>query len=194
MISPFEYIIILISIILGMGITQILSGVAGMILRWDQVKPYWPHMIWVLLLFVFHIQEWWVTYELRTYQYWRLPVFLFIILYPVNLYILAKILFPLRWSGHAGDMREFYFQNCRKIFLFILSLSLLSIANNLLISGASWKDQWVQSLVALIAALVVFFDLRQERVHKIVVIFLLLTTIAALAVEWDVLLILNTKP
>jgi hypothetical protein len=194
MISPFEYIIVLISIILGMGITQILSGVAGMILRWEQLKPYWPHMIWVVLLFVFHIQEWWVTYELRTYEYWRLPVFLFVILYPVNLYILARILFPLRWSGQIIDMREFYLQNCRKIFIFILSLSLLSIANNLLISGASWKDQWVQSLVAVIAALVVFFDLRQEWVHKVVVIFLVLTTIIAFIVEWDVLLILNTKP
>ncbi len=78
MISPFEYVTVLISIILGMGITQIVSGIAQIIHRWEQTKIYWPHLILILLLFVIHIQEWWVTYNLRTYQYWRLPVFLWL--------------------------------------------------------------------------------------------------------------------
>ena len=191
MISPFEYIIVLISIILGMGITQILTGVSAMVLRWDSVKTYWPHTIWMILIFVFHIQEWWVTYELRTYEYWRLPVFIFIILYPVNLYLLARIIFPHKWNTRETDMRVFYFQNCRKIFGFVMTLSTLSILSNLVISGASVISQTMQFIVGLIAAIIVYFNLRQDWVHQTVVIFLLIATIAAFAIEWDVLLIVN---
>ncbi|HEY9048169.1 MAG TPA: hypothetical protein VIN08_19820 [Ohtaekwangia sp.] len=191
MVSPFEYITVLISIILGMGITQILSGVAGIILRWDQVKLYWPHCILILLVFVFHIQEWWVTYDLRTYAYWRLPIFLFTILYPVNLYILARILFPLRWSGASVDMKQFYFQNFRRIFVFVLSLAVLSIIDNISLTEIKIEDQLPQTLVAAISALIIFSDVRLEWVHQLIIMFLLLATVIAFVVEWDVLLIVN---
>ncbi len=81
MISPFEYVIVLTSIILGMGITQIVSGLASIIHRWEKVKIYWPHLLLVILVFFIHIQEWWAAYDMRKYEYWRLPTFLFIILY-----------------------------------------------------------------------------------------------------------------
>ncbi|MEJ1239861.1 hypothetical protein WBG78_17110 [Chryseolinea sp. T2] len=193
MISPFEYIVILISIVLGMGITQILSGIAGIVQRWNNVALYWPHTLWVLLVFVFHIQEWWITYELRTYEYWRLPVFLFIILYPVNLFILARLLFPLRWSRNATDLKIFYFENSGKLFAFVLSLSVLSIVQNLFIGGSSLSQQIAQMIVATVAAILVVFKLRQPWLHQLVVIVFLIATIIAFALQWDVLLIVNKK-
>lgn len=194
MISPFEYIIVLISIILGMGITQVLTGVAGMIMRWDYIKTYWPHTVLILLVFVFHIQEWWVTYELRSYTYWRLPVFLFIILYPVNLYMLARIIFPLRWRSAAMDMRAFYNESSRKVFTLIMSLSILSIVQNLTIGDETLLSQVGQFIVALTTSVVVFFNIRQERIHQVVIVAMLLATVIAFAVQWDVLLIVNNNP
>ena len=193
MISQFEYIVILVSIVLGMGITQILSGIAGIVQRWNMVTLYWPHTLWIILVFVFHIQEWWITYELRTYEYWRLPVFLFIILYPVNLFILARILFPLRWSRNSTDLKMFYFENSRKLFAFVLSLSVLSIIQNLFIGGSSLREQIIQMIVATIAATVVVFNLRQVWLHQFVAAIFAIATIIAFAVQWDVLLIFNTK-
>ena len=61
MISAFEYVTVLISIVLGLGITQILTGVADLIHQSKRVRVYWPLMIWVLLVLVMHVQEWWVT-------------------------------------------------------------------------------------------------------------------------------------
>src|SRR4051812_23976190 len=98
--TPFEYVTVLISIILGLGITQIISGVADLIHNSERVKIYWPHLLWVILAFFLHVQEWWQIYELKSYTGWYLPVFIFIILYPINLFILARILFPVG-SGDA---------------------------------------------------------------------------------------------
>jgi hypothetical protein len=56
--TPFEYVIVLIFIILGLGITQIGSGVADLIHNSDRVKVYWPHTLWIIFVFFLHLQEW----------------------------------------------------------------------------------------------------------------------------------------
>lgn len=114
--TPFEYVTVLISIILGMGITQIVTGVADLVHQWERVKIYWPHLLWIILVFFLHIQDWWATYELRHFESFRLPTFLFVLLYPINLFILARILFPAVQPENEVDLKIFYFANCRKFF------------------------------------------------------------------------------
>lgn len=43
--TPFEYVSVLISIILGLGITQIVSGLADIVQHRHQVQLYWPHLM-----------------------------------------------------------------------------------------------------------------------------------------------------
>jgi hypothetical protein len=191
MISPFEYITVLISIILGMGITEILSSVGNIILRWERVKLYWPHSVLVLLVFVFHFQEWWVVFELRTYQYWRLPIFLFTILYPVNLYILARILFPQKYTKKGTNLRDFYFNNCKRIFLFIFSLAFLSILDNIFFHSIPFVEQIPQIFLGLVCGLLIISKTKVEWVHKSVIAILFLATVITFIIEWDVFLIEN---
>ncbi|MBL7841150.1 MAG: hypothetical protein JNJ75_13490 [Cyclobacteriaceae bacterium] len=189
MISPFEYIIVLISIILGMGITQILSGLAGIILRWNNIKIYWPHSILMLLLFTIHIQDWWATYELHTIKLWYLPMFLFIILYPVNLYILARILFPLRWTGQPIDLKKFYFENFRKIYLFMIFLPVHSILSNHFIGGYALGSQLLQFVLTLMLIVMVVLNRREEWIHKTLTVLFLVIFITTLIVDWNAFLI-----
>ena len=107
--SPFEYVIVLISIILGLGITTILTGVAELIKHTRPVTLYVPYIVWILLIFVLHIQDWWVSYRLMEEKVWTLPLFLLIILYPINLYILAHLLFPAGLSN-AFNSKEFFLE------------------------------------------------------------------------------------
>ncbi len=74
MISAFEYVTVLISIILGLGITQILTGIADLFQKSDRVKFYWPHILWVLFVLILHIQEWWVTGFPEKYFEHAMPV------------------------------------------------------------------------------------------------------------------------
>lgn len=187
--SPFEYVSVLISIILGMGIAQLITGIANIILRWDHVKMYWPHMIIILLVFVLHIQDWWATYELRTFSSWRLPTFLFIILYPVNLYFLARILFPVRWSGKDIDLKQFYFDNFRKIYAFMIILPLHSLIDNYFIGGYSIEDQIIQFALLAILVVVVSLNRKDEWIHKSLAILFLLICLITFAVAWNIFLI-----
>jgi len=191
MISPFEYVTVLISIILGMGLTQLVSGLAAIIIRWERVKMYWPHVILILLVFFIHIQDWWATYELRTFKYWRLPTFLFIILYPVNLYVLTRILFPVRWVGKEIDLKKFFFDNFRKIYLFMIFLPVHSILDNHFIGGYGFKDQALQIVVLLILALAAAVNRKDEWIHKSIAILFLFITVTTLTIAWNIFLIPN---
>jgi hypothetical protein len=187
--APFEYIIVLISIILGMGITEILSGIGAIISRWEKIKLYWPHSVLVLLVFIFHFQEWWVIFELRNYPSWRLPVFLFTTLYPVNLYILAKILFPIKWSNKGTDLKLFYYEHCRRIFMFIFSLAILSIIDNLFLHGIPFSNQIPQIMLALICSVIIFSRSKREWLHHVVIALLFVATVVTFIVEWDMFLL-----
>jgi len=185
MLSPFEYVVVLTSIILGMGITQLITGFAGIVLRWNDVKLYWPHLVLIVLIFVIHIQDWWATYALRNNTSWNLPMFLFIILYPVNLYILARILFPIRWSPVPVDLKVFFFDNFRKIYLFMLFLPVHSIIENYFFRGYVLKDQVVQFILIITLGSIVISNRRDEWVHKTLAVFFILLCIASMVIGWN---------
>lgn len=185
MLSPFEYVVVLISIILGMGITQLITGFAAMMLRWDNVKLYWPHLVLIILIFVLHIHDWWATYALRNNTSWNLPMFLFIILYPVNLYILSRILFPIRWSPVPVDLKVFFLDNFRKVYLFILFLPLHSVIENLFLRGYDLKEQLVQVLLIVILGAVVILNKRNEWIHKALALLFVLLCVVSMVIGWE---------
>src|SRR5688572_7195506 len=125
--SPFEYIIVLISIILGLGITTILTGVAELIKHSRATVFFTPYIIWIVLVFVMHIHEWWVSYELKNITSWSLPMFLLIILYPIALYILAHLLFPNDLKEKGFDTKAFYLNNYPRLFVVTIILVILSV-------------------------------------------------------------------
>ncbi len=191
MISAFEYVTVFISIILGLGVTQILTGIADLVHQNERVKIYWPHLLWVFLVLVMHVQEWWVTFQLRSYGPWRLPIFLFILLYPVVLFILARLLFPFGFSEGVIDLKKFYFENYRRIFLFIVILAVLSIVDNLLIRDYVLVDLVGPMVVLILLSTMALIKNSKPWLHQSVAIFMFLLLVISIAVEWDKWLVMN---
>ncbi len=191
MISAFEYVTVFISIILGLGVTQILTGIADLVHQNERVKVYWPHLVWILLVLVLHVQEWWVTFQLRSLEKWRLPLFLFVLLYPVVLFILARLLFPFGFNEGVIDLKKFYFENYRRIFLFGTMLPFLSLLDNLLLRDYEFQDLIAQSVVLLLLSVMAIVKSSKPWLHESVAVFLLLFLIISIAVEWDKWLVMN---
>lgn len=185
--SPFEYVSVLISIILGFGITQIVTGVADVIQNWSKTKLYLPHALWVVFVFFLHIQEWWVLFEMRSMTEWKLPLFLFTILYPIGLFVLARLLFPSISDGQELSLKAFYKANFIKFFIAAIILIILSIVDNNVIQSYSLSDQAIQFvLLALLSALVVIKP-TQDWVHVTLAVVLLLFLLGSIAfVDWTI--------
>jgi len=189
MISSFEYVTVLISIILGLGITQILTSLARLIQKSHKLTIYWPHLLWIIFVLFLHVQEWWVMYELKTYIPWRLPVFLFVMLYPISLFIMAKLLFPDNLRGKSIDLKKFYFENFQKIFVLLIISAFLSLVHNLFILHLKFIDQFLQILLVISFSIITIKKYANEWVHKAVSLTVIVFMCVAIVVEWNVWLI-----
>lgn len=184
-ISGFEYITILISIILGLGITQLLSDVAEVFYNSKKIKLYMPHSIWLLVVLFLHVQEWFVIYELKDYPVWKLPTFLFIILYPIVLFITAKILFPVIEGEEKVNLKTYYFQIFPKLFYLFCTCILLSILFNLLFLHQPFSQQLLLLLPFFIFLFTAISKKQTAWIHWALSISVLLFVIGVTVVEMD---------
>jgi hypothetical protein len=187
--TPFEYVSVLISIILGLGITLVLTGVAELIKRWNTSIHFWPYLIWILLVFVLHLQEWWICYELRSIDSWSLPSFLFVISYPILLFILANLLFPKDWSIEPLNFKDFYFENQTKFFWCTILLIIISVIQNIALSGYMLKDQVLQFILLLVFSILLIRPTRNTAIHTLLALLMLLIMITSLLLTSDSLVI-----
>lgn len=183
--TPFEYIAVIVSIILGLGIAQIVTGLAHFIHGSNQVKIYWPHLLWIFMVFFLHVQEWWLFYEYKNFTEWKLLIFLFVILYPIGLFIQSRILFPFDNFDEVTDLKEFYFKNYRTYFLSVAILALLSVVDNIALRGLSWVEQIFQFILIVVMSSIAIFKIRNEWIHKVLSIVLLFMMVAGLAANWN---------
>jgi hypothetical protein len=183
--TPFEYVSVLISIVLGLGITQIVTGIADLIQRWKKVTLYWPHLVWVGLAFFLHLQEWWVLFELRNVPEWRLPTFFLTLLYPINLFILARVLFPSEHSDASPDLRAFYFSNYRKFFLLIAVSAFISLVDNVFIHGHPLSDQLLQFFLMAFMTWGAARGIAKEWIHMALVVVLTVVMLGSIIVYWN---------
>jgi hypothetical protein len=183
--TPFEYITVLISIILGLGITQIISGIADLVHNSARVRIYWPHILLILLVFFLQVQEWWAIYDLKTHGAWRLPVFLFVSLYPIILFILARILFPFGITEAVIDLRKFYFDNFQRFYFFISLSAVIAGLENVFIHDLPATQQVLQLFIFTTSSLIVIKRYKQEWIHYSYITLLVIVMLASFVVAWN---------
>jgi hypothetical protein len=190
--TPFEYVIVLISVILGLGITTILTGVAELIKNVKPVRLYAPYIIWIAIIFVLHFQDWWLSYQLMSVKEWSLQFFLLIVLYPINLYILAHLLFPSS-SSREFDSKTFFLEHYPRIFGGSIILVVLSVIQNIFISELNIVTQVPHGLVLAVLTVILLTRNRNSNVHAGVAIFLLIVMIFGFAADQQNLVIKTNR-
>ena len=133
--TPFSYLIVLVSIILGLGITRLLTGLGQQIEFRRQIRSYWPATTWAVVLLLVHVQTWWTLFGLRYHDGWTFLTFLVVLLQPIALYLLAAVILPTTGPGVSVDLRAHYHAQKRWFFGLFASLLLISLARDLVLSG-----------------------------------------------------------
>ena len=90
----FEYISVLTSIIIGLGIAHLLRGVARLVQHPGRHRTWWVHLVWVGYMFFQMTFWWWWEFNLNTLDLWHFEDYLFVLLYAVVLYLCCALLFP----------------------------------------------------------------------------------------------------
>ena len=110
--SQFEFIAVLVSIVVGLGIVRLLSGIARLLDTGH--TPYWVHLVWTWNLFHYLVFFWWFFWRLSVVTEWNLLLFLFVLIYAVALYMLCAILYPA--AEKTEDFEDIYFARTKWFF------------------------------------------------------------------------------
>ena len=68
--DPFSYLSVLISIVIGLGLSHLLAGAARLVRHRAAVHPYAPVLLLLAMLFLLHVQQWWTVFDLRRVTRW----------------------------------------------------------------------------------------------------------------------------
>jgi hypothetical protein len=169
--DQFSYLSVLLSIIVGLAITQILTGFRGIVLWRSRVRMYWPVPLWAGTLLLINVQSWWAMFSLREVHSWTFAEFAVVLAQTIFQYMLAAIVFP-DFSGEVDtDLRAHYWAHTRWFFgLFVLVL-LASLSKDLVRTGQLPGASDVAFHLVFIALSVAGLLTRRETVHRFLAVF-----------------------
>ena len=75
----FEYLGVILSVIMGLGVTHILAGLSKTIHHRNSVKPYWVQAMWALNVLIYIVTIWWGMFWWSSQQDWSYFQFLLLI-------------------------------------------------------------------------------------------------------------------
>jgi hypothetical protein len=127
----FPHIRIVMGMVIGLGVTRLLAGVARIVQHPKQYAIYPVHLAWVALLLLMLVHFWWWEFGLYVIEDWTFGKYLFIILYAVTLFLLCALLFPDSMQDYKSYEDFFYAR--RGWFFGLLGLTyLLDVVDTLL--------------------------------------------------------------
>jgi hypothetical protein len=99
---------VLVGVVVGLGLTNLLKGFAGIIEHPRQKPVYWVHLAWALFMFIYLIHFWWWEFRYAETARWTFLTFMFIVVFALLLFLLSSLVFPESMSGHANYCDYFY--------------------------------------------------------------------------------------
>lgn len=139
--DAFSYLSVLISIILGLAVTQVLQGFRGLMLARSRVRTYWPALVWAVLVLVICVQVWWAMFGLsqRPAARWTFLDFSLVLLQTVPLYLMAGLVLPDVDIERGLDLRDHYYAHHRWFFSLLVMLLVVSILRVRVLTDA-WPE------------------------------------------------------
>jgi hypothetical protein len=134
--DAFSYLSVLLSIILGLAITQVLQGLGRLMQARARVTPYWPPVVLAVMLLVSFVQSWWAMFGLRSYGDWTFIRFAVVLLQTVFSYLQAALILPEIPAEGRFDLRERYFADARWLFAMVIAGTVTSLLKDLALNGS----------------------------------------------------------
>ena len=180
--SLFEYVSVMVSVVLALGIAQILTGIGAFLVAQERPRAYWLHGVWLTFFTLLHVNAWWYFWDLRSRPPDTILAFVFTLLGPALIYLPTYVLLEGRFPSNA---REHFYRVRRPFFA-------------LCIAGTTYQllNPWVQgyvvpasfragALLAVGGAAAGFFT-ENRRAHGVIGVSFLLSMVWVFAVRFQV--------
>jgi hypothetical protein len=163
--EQFSYVMVLASVVIGLGLTHLLQGVARIVQHPQRFRPYWPHLVWVAYVFEYTMLWWWYEFALAQRSSWTFGIYSFVLIYAIVIAILCALLFPLDLRGYRG-FGDYLISRRRWFFGLNIAVILLDVVDTLLKGTAhfcelGWHYPTAAVLFGLLYAVAIFVPNRR---------------------------------
>jgi len=159
--THFEFIAVAVSIILGLGVIQLLSNLDQVLAR---PRRYWLHSAWVFMLFWILVQNWWAFWDLRDVV-WNLGHFSLWITYVSVLYLVVLTL--TKTSSPELNWEEVYFLRSRRIFSLFAIAGIFAVLLTWIMLDASLLHPYRYIQYSSIAVFILLLTSKRKRFHEV---------------------------
>lgn len=133
--SRFEYLSVLISIVIALGLSEVIISWGRLIQNRKRVRFSLLHAFWSAFVLILMIQFWWAFWNFRTVENWSLFALMGIVLASVALILCALLLTPGRSHTQDVDLESLYYEHARPFFIIGAFLLFQFSMNDILIIG-----------------------------------------------------------
>jgi hypothetical protein len=168
----FDYVTVMVSVVVGLGLTRLLAAIGDYVPIRRRVKTYWVHSCWILALLLMTLNIWWVFWELRSITVWTSREFVWIVLGPSAFVIACHLAVP-DLSTEPLDLERYYYDT-NEVFFGLLAFTVAwgTVTEPLL--GLSPFFVGFRPLQMGVVALLIACALSKDRrLHAVVTIILL---------------------
>jgi hypothetical protein len=132
--DSFNYLSVLLSIVIGLAITQVLQGLRVLMLSRETARLYAPSLVWTAMVLLIATQMWWSSFGLRDHREWTFALYALILL-QVGLFYLASGLVLPDLRPDNIDLQADYFRNRRWFFGLLAGAAVVSILKDVALEG-----------------------------------------------------------
>ena len=126
--SPFEFITIFGSLIVGLALTHIFCAVSDLYEIRKRVKTYWLNSLWVVTVTMWSIFTWWGLWELSLeMKTWHYAQYWFLVMNLSSIYFFTTLVLPKATDKGIIDLENHYY-SVHKAFFSVVAFSLFSSA------------------------------------------------------------------
>ena len=157
--DAFSYLSVLLSIILGLAITQVLQGYRALLLARGRIHVDPAPLIWSALVLLFAAQAWWASFGLTARHNWDFLDFAAILLQMGLLYMLSALILPDVPADQPVDLTGHFERHRKPFFAFLIAMLASSILKEAVLEHrlTSPLNLAFHLVLALTAAAGIFF-------------------------------------
>ena len=113
--SSFEFVTVLVAIIVGLGMTHLLTGLGRAVHLRERASLWWVHLCWTATLFIYLAVHWWNLFYSNDGSTWSFLEYIYLLFHSVLPFFLAVLLYRPDPEG-APDIRATFEANRRWFF------------------------------------------------------------------------------
>ena len=137
--TKFEFIAVLLSIIFGLGLTNLLSGMLQAFLRRELTDT---RIAWSIFVGNLLLVDWWLLFRWSDHIDWRFHEFLYLVLWATVHYLMAASLYPYKFLTEYSEELQRKF-----ILVSVLTMAAMDVGENYV--GGNLFEPWYYLIMIL---------------------------------------------